>query len=112
MRSLLDNFHPEAFTALNMQFHMLLFEPCGNPHIVDLVHRGWTRLSGLRSSTFAFVPDRARESVAEHENLLKLIARGADPLEIELAARNHRWATLQAFLARGSAGAAPAVPSD
>jgi DNA-binding GntR family transcriptional regulator len=112
LRSLLDDFDAPAFTALNLRFHALLFEPCGNPHIVDLVHRGWTRLSGLRSSTFAFVPERAHESIAEHENILRLIASGADPLEIELAARNHRWATMQAFLsARRSAEAARRRPA-
>ncbi|UUT36530.1 hypothetical protein L2X98_21690 [Microbacterium elymi] len=75
-----------------------MFEQCPNPHILDLVHRGWRRLPGVRDSTFAIVPDRAAHSVAEHEQLLRLIEDGADALQIELAARNHRWRTLDAFL--------------
>ncbi|EME56960.1 transcriptional regulator [Amycolatopsis decaplanina DSM 44594] len=98
MITLLDHFDAHEFTALNQQFHALLFECCPNPQILDLVHQGWTRLSGLRDSTFAFVPDRAHRSVEEHEEILRLISEKADPLDIEFAARNHRWATMQAFL--------------
>jgi DNA-binding GntR family transcriptional regulator len=98
MSQLLDHLDPHAFTMLNQQFHAVLFEPCPNPHILDLVHRGWGRMAGLRDSTFAIVPDRAHHSVREHEEIVDLIRTGADPLEIELAARNHRWRTLDAFL--------------
>ncbi|MFT4258150.1 GntR family transcriptional regulator [Microbacterium sp.] len=99
MRRLLDHFDAHAFTALNRDFHSALYEPCPNPHLLDLVHRGWSRLSGIRDSTFAFVPGRASHSVEEHGEILRLIRAGADPLEIELAARNHRWRTIDAFLA-------------
>jgi DNA-binding GntR family transcriptional regulator len=64
-----------------------------------LVHRGWDRLRLLRESTFSFVPGRARGSVEEHEALMRLIEQEADPLEIELAARQHRTATMDAYLA-------------
>ncbi|GGM33873.1 GntR family transcriptional regulator [Promicromonospora citrea] len=98
LRALLDHFDPHAFTALNQRFHSVLFESCPNRLLLDMVHRGWAQLSGLRDSTFAFVPGRAHASVAEHDHILDLIARAADPLEIEIAARDHRWATMQAFL--------------
>jgi DNA-binding GntR family transcriptional regulator len=99
MLRLLDDFDPHTFTQLNQRFHSELYRPCPNPHLLDLVHRGWARLSGLRDSTFAFVPGRARESVEEHAELLELLRTAADPLEIELAARAHRWRTMDAFLA-------------
>ncbi|GGH45338.1 GntR family transcriptional regulator [Microbacterium album] len=99
LTALLDDFDPIAFTRLNQDFHTVLFEPCPNPHILDLVHRGWARMQGLRDSTFAFVPGRAHESVEEHIEILELIRGGADPLEIELAARQHRWRTMNAYLA-------------
>lgn len=95
----LDGFEPHRFTQLNQEFHAVLFEECPNPHILDLVHRGWNRLAVLRDSVFSFVPGRARESVAEHEHIVALIESGAEPLEIELAARRHRLATLDAFRA-------------
>ncbi|BCW80412.1 MULTISPECIES: GntR family transcriptional regulator [Micrococcaceae] len=100
MRECLDHFDPVRFTQLNQDFHSVLFEHCPNPHILDLVHRGWNRLAAIRSSTFRFVPGRARDSVDEHENLLKLIETGADAEQIEKAARLHRSATLDAYLAQ------------
>jgi len=99
MTASLDDLDPHAFTQLNLEFHAVLFEHCPNPHILDLVHRGWNRMTALRDSTFSFVPGRARRSVEEHEALLQLIESGAEPLELELAARAHRTATLDAFLA-------------
>ncbi|MCI4657888.1 GntR family transcriptional regulator [Cryobacterium zhongshanensis] len=95
----LDHFDPHRFTSLNTEFHSVLYERCPNPHLLDLVHRGWDRLNALRDSTFGFVPGRARESVVEHEDLLRRIEAGGDPLPIELAARAHRIGTLDAFLA-------------
>ncbi|MET1019097.1 MAG: GntR family transcriptional regulator [Microterricola sp.] len=94
----LEHFDPRRFTELNRAFHSVIFEHCPNPHVLDLVHRGWMRLAVLRDSTFSFVPGRARESVDEHERLLRLIETGAQPLEIELAARAHRTGTLDALL--------------
>ncbi|WP_457971666.1 GntR family transcriptional regulator [Arthrobacter sp. D1-17] len=102
MRECLDHFDPVGFTQLNQDFHRVLFEHCPNPHILDLVYRGWIRLASLRSSTFRFVPGRARASVEEHEALLKLIETGADADTIEKAARLHRSATLNAYLAQSN----------
>ncbi|WPU09130.1 GntR family transcriptional regulator [Pseudarthrobacter oxydans] len=102
MRECLQHFDPVRFTRLNQDFHSILFERCPNPHILDLVHRGWNRLAALRSSTFRFVPGRARESVEEHEGLLQLIESGADADSIEKAARLHRSATLDAYLAQST----------
>jgi DNA-binding GntR family transcriptional regulator len=100
MRACLEHFDPVRFTRLNQDFHSVLFENCPNPHILDLVHRGWNRLASLRSSTFRFVPGRAQESVEEHEALLQLIQSGADAADIERAARLHRSATLDAYLSQ------------
>ncbi|WP_417554457.1 GntR family transcriptional regulator [Microbacterium sp.] len=99
MRHLLEHFDARTFTKLNQQFHSVLFEPCPNPHILDLVRRGWARLSGIRDTSFTYVPSRAGHSVDEHDEILELIRGGAEPLQIELAARDHRWRTMEAFLA-------------
>lgn len=98
MRAGLDDLDPLRHSRLNQQFHRLLTDPCPNPHLRELVERGWTRVSGLRSSVFSFVPDRAAESVREHDALLDLIARGAPAARIDAAARAHREATVQAVL--------------
>ncbi len=97
--SLAGAFDPQRFTELNLEFHSVLFESCPNPHILDLVHRGWNRMKVLRNSSFSFVPGRAQESVEEHEQILRLIEDRAPALEIETTARAHRTATLDAVLA-------------
>lgn len=104
-RELLDladagDFDPTRFSGLNEQFHRSLSDSCPNSHLADLVDKGWNRLSRLRRSTFAFVPERARASVDEHEDIVRLIEGGADALEIEMAVREHRLATPTAFLHR------------
>ncbi|WP_434810512.1 GntR family transcriptional regulator [Microbacterium sp. bgisy189] len=99
MHRLLDHFDAHAYTQLNQQFHSILFAPCPNPHILDLVDRAWSRLAGLRDTSFSLIPGRPQHSVEEHDQILDLIRDGADPVEIELLTRTHRMRTLDAFLA-------------
>ena len=94
----LDHFDPRAFTALNQEFHSILFAKCANPRMLELVNAEWGRLGHLRDSTFSFVPGRAAESVREHEKILALIERSSPLDEIEMAARRHRAATLDAYM--------------
>lgn len=103
MRSSLDNFDPHRFAELNLEFHSVLFETCPNPHILDLVHRGWNRIRVFTDSSFSFVPGRAQSSVEEHAHLIGLIENGASADEIEHAARNHRLSTMNAVLERQQA---------
>ncbi|WP_394938557.1 GntR family transcriptional regulator [Psychromicrobium sp. YIM B11713] len=98
MRKCLERFDPVRFTELNHGFHEVLYRNCPNPHLLDLVHRGWNRLSALRSSTFNYIPGRAAQSVEEHQALLELIESGASADDVERAARAHRSATLNAYL--------------
>ncbi|MDA3147316.1 GntR family transcriptional regulator [Leucobacter sp. UCMA 4100] len=102
MRQTLDDFDPQRFTQLNLDFHSVLFESCPNPHVLELVHRGWNRMRVLRNSSFTFVPGRAHESVEEHERLLALIESGSAAELVEQSAREHRLATLRAVLARNA----------
>lgn len=102
MQACLSDLDPLRFTELNRQFHGILFARCPNPHILELVERGWDRLRTLRSSTFSYIPDRTHASVAEHDELLNLIESGAGPDAVEHAARAHRSATLNAYLTHSS----------
>lgn len=99
MHRLLDDFDAHRYTQLNQQFHAVLFAACPNGQILDLVDRGWSRLAGLRDTTFALIPGRPRHSVEEHDRILELIRSGADPDELEMFTRNHRLRTLDAFIA-------------
>jgi DNA-binding GntR family transcriptional regulator len=99
MSRCIGRFDPVRFAEFNFQFHSTLFEYCSNPRLLDMVRLEWNRVKALRNSIFTFVPGRARDSVAEHEKLLRLIERRAPALEIEAATRAHRTATMDAFLA-------------
>lgn len=112
MVALLDDFDPRRFTSLNRQFHAALFEHCANPRLLALVEQEWARLGQLRDSTFTFVPERASDSVAEHEQILSLIEQGAPLAEIEMAARSHRSSTLDAYLAHEHPDQTNTLPTD
>lgn len=98
-----DAFDPQHFTRLNQDFHEALFVTCPNRYLQSIVRTSWSRLDSLRESTFAFIPGRATSSVAEHANILALIEGGADPAEVEHAARQHRLATLESYLGHRAA---------
>lgn len=102
MRESLAAFDPVRLTRLNEAFHRTLTDPCPNEQLKGLVDDGWRRLSRLRQSTFGFVPGRARESVEEHERILHLLETGAPAHDVELAVREHRLASLHAYLDRAS----------
>jgi DNA-binding GntR family transcriptional regulator len=88
--------------ALNQEFHQVLYAKCPNPRLLHVVETEWARLGQLRESVFTLVPDRAPESVREHDVIIELIASGAPAREIELAVREHRTHSLTAVLAHGN----------
>jgi len=98
MRTGLDEFDPELHSELNQRFHQVLSAPCPNPDLLELVQHGWTKMSTLRSSVFAFVPDRAGISVIEHEEILAAIEDGAPAERIEFLTRRHRLTTLRGLV--------------
>lgn len=98
MRELLGQFDSAAFAQLNRQFHVTLSARCPNPHLLDLVERGWARTASFTEPTFAVVPERALRSVLEHEEILTLIRDHADAHAVEQAVRDHRRRTMDAYL--------------
>lgn len=106
MAEALEAFDPASFTALNREFHFSIYRHCPDGHLGILLESEWTRLDHMWRSASIYVPGRARRSVAEHEHMLDLVARGADPAEIERVARAHKIATVDApRAARVSQGA-------
>ncbi|MFV0374556.1 GntR family transcriptional regulator [Microbacterium sp.] len=98
MHRLLEHFDAHTYTQLNQQFHAALYASCPNGQVLDLVERAWSRLAGVRDTSFALIPGRPRHSVEEHDQLLTMIEGGSDAVEIELFTRTHRLRTLDAFL--------------
>jgi DNA-binding GntR family transcriptional regulator len=98
LRRSVDALDPPRFTATNQAFHKVLYQRCPNRHILNLVVREWALLETTRRSAFAFIPERAIGSVAEHEHLLQLIEQGCPSHEIEAFARGHRMHTARSLL--------------
>lgn len=98
MEKSLHDFDPETFTATNHEFHRVLACRCPNERLNDLITVEWERLTHLRTSTFSFVPERARASVTEHHHILHLIETHAPADAVERAVREHRTATLRSYL--------------
>lgn len=98
MRTGLTDFDPELHSGLNQRFHQVLSAPCPNPDLIELVQHGWTRMSTLRSSVFAFVPERAIGSVIEHDGILAAIDGGDSAERVEALTRQHRLTTLDGIV--------------
>ena len=98
MRSCIDAMDPPKFTATNQRFHKILYSRCPNRHLLNMVIKEWQLLDATRKSAFAFIPERAKGSVAEHEQLLQLIESGSSSEEIEAFARRHRMRTARSLL--------------
>jgi DNA-binding GntR family transcriptional regulator len=100
LRAALTDLDPMRFSALNREFHFAIYERCPNAHVRTLLDAQWSRLDTVRRSVFAFVPGRARSSVAEHTEILDLIAMGAPAEQIEQVARAHKLHTAEAVTTR------------
>jgi DNA-binding GntR family transcriptional regulator len=91
---------PIEYSSRSEDFHAVLRLPCPNSHLRELIEREWTRLRGVRHSSIGFIPERARQSVAEHTRLLDLIEKDATAAKIEDYARAHRMRTAELILQR------------
>jgi DNA-binding GntR family transcriptional regulator len=99
LREGLADFDPVRFTRLNEAFHRTLSDPCPNAQLKNLVAVGWRQLD-QRRSTFGNAAGRAHASVAEHDALLALLTAPASPADVEAAVREHRLASMRAYLDR------------
>jgi DNA-binding GntR family transcriptional regulator len=93
---MLPDLDPLEFTRLNRELHFSLVADCSNPRLIALMEAEWTRLDTIRRSVFAYAPERATQSVAEHEEMIRLIQAG-DPVEIDRIVRRHRDGTTAAM---------------
>jgi DNA-binding GntR family transcriptional regulator len=98
LRRSITKLDPVRFTRTNAQFHKTLYIRCPNRHIVGMVEREWALLETTRRSAFSLIPERASRSVAEHDELLRLIIDGRPGEEVEAFARQHRMRTARSLL--------------
>lgn len=88
-----------AFGRFNQEFHAVIYERCPNVALIELLGTVARRLDAIRRTVFVQIPYRGAESVAEHKELIALIAKRAPVEEIERAARMHKLRTVETFRA-------------
>ncbi len=110
-RAVLQDGDPLRIGKINRTFHFVVYSRCPNEYLRDVIRRAWDRLDAMRTTIFIHVPGRARDSVCEHEELLRMIESEAAPEELERAAREHKLRTVAAFL-EGTPARAPAARPD
>jgi DNA-binding GntR family transcriptional regulator len=98
MRTALNDGDMVEFSALNRRWHFSIYERCPNTYLLELIEETYERLGALRRTVFTYVPERTRESLAEHKQIRDLLQCGAKFAEIESAARAHKLRTVDAFL--------------
>jgi DNA-binding GntR family transcriptional regulator len=96
LQSSLTDLDPVQFSTLNREFHFTIYDRCPNTEIRSLLEAQWSRLDTIRRSVFVFVPGRARSSVAEHTEILDMLALGAPADKLERLARAHKLHTVDA----------------
>ncbi|MBO0684744.1 MAG: GntR family transcriptional regulator [Candidatus Dormibacteraeota bacterium] len=89
-----------AFSQLNRHFHERLVAHCPNSTLLSMTRDVWRRVAVMRRSVFVYVPTRARESVADHERILRLLEGGGPAAELEHAVREDTLRTIHAVTDR------------
>lgn len=95
----MDRLDSLGFARLNQEFHNLIYERCPNTPLVNMLRDVARRLDAIRRTVFIQIPYRGSASVAEHRELIELLANGAPSIEIETAAREHKLQTVRSFQA-------------
>lgn len=90
MHESLNNFDILKFSELNRKFHETIYRKCGNSYLIDRLSAIWQRLSQGNNARFSFVPQRARESIQEHETIITMIANVDPANKIEAFIRQHK----------------------
>jgi DNA-binding GntR family transcriptional regulator len=87
---------PLRFSTLNRRLHATIVARCANAYLVELLQQTYTRLDRVRSTMFAYLPERSACALVEHARLLSLLESG-DTAEIERYARWHKLQTVAAY---------------
>ena len=97
MVTAMERLDPLAFGRHNHEFHELIYSRCPNQPLVETVRDVGRRLDAIRRTVFTHIPYRGAESIAEHRELIELLAGGARADRIERAARAHKLKTVESF---------------
>ncbi len=92
-----ENLDFQLYGLLNREFHQHIYESCGQNYLINEIHKTETKMDAVRSTIFSLIPHRTTDSLAEHEELIRLMESGADLQTIEHLAREHKLKTAISF---------------
>jgi DNA-binding GntR family transcriptional regulator len=95
---------PLLFSTLNRGLHATIVARCANACLLELLDQTNRRLDRIRSTMFAYLPQRPTAAVGEHARLLELLESG-DAAAVEQFARWHKLQTVEAYRALHAAPA-------
>ncbi|MDT8903387.1 GntR family transcriptional regulator [Anaeroselena agilis] len=97
MKTALEELDFERVGELNVKFHAVIHNKCGNSYLIEKLEQVWERLAQVRRANIAFAPQRARASTEEHERIIALLREKAPAAVIEDYVRQHTLNTLKAI---------------
>lgn len=97
MQEALVDFDFEKFGTVNYKFHDKIYAVAGNAYLIERIEQVRQRLAQVRKAIFTFVPRRAKDSIAEHDQLIQLFKESAPPAKIEEFVRLHSFKMLTAI---------------
>lgn len=103
METALQDFELELFGELNRIFHASIYEKCGNPILIEKIKETQHRMDRVRTTVFTIVPQRAVQSIQEHEDIIQVLRERAPFEKIEAMVREHKMNTIIAFQKRKAA---------
>jgi DNA-binding GntR family transcriptional regulator len=89
---------PIRFSTLNRRLHATIVARCANAYLVELLEQTYSRLDRIRSTMFAYLPQRSVAALGEHAHLIDLLESG-DAAAVEQYARWHKLQTVEAYRA-------------
>lgn len=84
-----DDPDPLEYSALNRQFHSVIFDYCGNSKLTKLISSIWEGHSNLQA-VFRLRPNRLRQSLDEHKAIFDALAARDSELAGRLAAEHKK----------------------
>lgn len=93
----LDAFDVMRYAELNRTFHRLIWEACPGRYLRETGMRVQRDIDLMRRTAYQVVPGRSKESVREHDRLVRMLLEKTDLDGIERFARDHKMKTLEAY---------------
>lgn len=95
LREAFQDFDPHAFSEASVRFHALLYAGCTNVPLVELLSKGRLRIAAMRSAQLSFTPRRMEALLREHDDIIEMLASGADGDRLEHGLRSHQQLNLE-----------------